>query len=210
MRPRLGVVVVTDPLCSWCWGMAPAVEQVADRLGDRVRFELVLGGVNVDSTLPVGDYGRRLLMRIWQEVAATTGQSFGYRIPEGFVYNSVRACLAVAALRRASGRPPFGYLHRLQQLLFEQGMDINDPDVLAGAATELGFDDAAVRGAIDDEAALAALQAEFAGARVYGTQALPNVLTEWDGRRRLLAGGYVDAAMLEALIRARLTESSEQ
>jgi putative protein-disulfide isomerase len=210
MTARLGVVIVTDPLCSWCWGMAPAVEQVADRFGDRVRFDLVLGGVNVDSTLPVGDYGRRLLMRIWQEVAATTGQSFGYRIPEGFVYNSVRACLAVAALRRASGRPPFGYLHRLQQLLFEQGVDINDPDVLAGAAAELGYDGVAVRAALDDAAALAALRAEFAGARVYGTQALPSVLTEWKGRRRLLAGGYVDAEMLEALIKARFTESSAQ
>ena len=210
MTPAVTVIVVTDPLCSWCWGMAPAVEQVSDRLADTVRFELLLGGVNVDSTLPVGDYGRRLLMRIWREVAETTGQQFGYRIPEGFVYNSVRACLAVAAVRRASGRPPFGYLHRLQQLLFEQGVDVNDPDVLVGAARDLGFDDDAVRAALDDAAALDALRAEFAGARNYGTQALPNVLTEDTGRRRLLAGGYVDAAMLETLIRARLTESSGQ
>jgi len=53
-EPPLGLVVVTDPLCSWCWGMAPAVEDVADRFAAMVRFDLLLGGVNVDSTLPVG------------------------------------------------------------------------------------------------------------------------------------------------------------
>jgi len=201
---RLKVIVVTDPLCSWCWGMSGAVEEAADRLRDRVTFDLLLGGVNVESTLPVGDYGRRLLMKIWSEVAETTGQVFGFRIPDGFVYNSVRPCLAVAAVRAATGRAPFGYLHLLQQRFFLEGCDINDVDVLVGAAGELGADAAAVREALSDPAALERLRAEFAGARVYGTQALPNVLTEAGGRRQLLVGGYADAAMLEALILARL------
>jgi putative protein-disulfide isomerase len=200
----LTVIVVTDPLCSWCWGMSAAVEEAADRLRDRVTFDLLLGGVNIDSTLPVGDYGRRLLMKIWAEVAETTGQAFGFRIPDGFVYNSVRPCLAVAAVRAATGRAPFGYLHLLQQRFFLEGCDINNVDVLVRTAVELGVDADAVRRALTDPAALEELRAEFAGARVYGTQALPNVLTDAGGRRQLLAGGYADAAMLEELVLARL------
>lgn len=200
----LKVIVVTDPLCSWCWGMSAAVEEAAHRLQGRVAFDLLLGGVNVDSTLPVGDYGRRLLMKIWTEVAETTGQPFGFRMPEGFVYNSVRPCLAVAAVRAATGRAPFGYLHLLQQRFFVEGRDVNHVDVLVSAAGELGVDAAAVRQALADGAALEQLRAEFAAARVYGTQALPNVLTETGGRRHLLVGGYADAAMLEELILARL------
>jgi putative protein-disulfide isomerase len=145
-----------------------------------------------------------MLFRLWREVATTTGQRFGFHIPDGFVYNSVRPCLALAALRDATGRPPFGYLHRLQQLIFEQGRDINDPGVLIAAAAELGLDPEAVRVALDDPDALERLRAEFAGARVYGTHALPNILIESDGRRRLLVGGYADAATLEASIRERL------
>lgn len=198
------VFVVTDPLCSWCWGMSAAVEEAADRLQDRVTFDLLLGGVNVESTLPVGDYGRRLLMKIWTEVAETTGQAFGFRIPDGFVYNSVRACLAVAAVRAATGRPPFGYLHLLQQRFFLEGRDINDVDVLVSAAREFGVEATVVRQSLTDPAALEQLRVEFAGARIYGTQALPNVLTEACGRRQLLVGGYADAAMLEELILARL------
>ncbi len=197
------VLVVTDPLCSWCWGMSPAVEEAAARLAPEVRFDLLLGGINTTSTQPVGDYGRRLLLRIWREVQATTGQSFGFVVPDGLVYNSTLPCLAVAALRRETGRPPFGYLHRLQQLLFVEGRNTNDADLLAGTAVEFGVAAATVRRAFDDAALRDSLRAEFAGARVYGTQALPSVVVEVDGARSLLAGGYADADMLEALIRDR-------
>lgn len=198
------VLVVTDPLCSWCWGMAPAVEEVSARLADEVEFELLLGGINPRSTRPVGDYGQRLLKHIWREVQATTGQAFSFKVPDGMVFNSTRPCLAVAALRRATGKPPFGYLHRLQQLLFMEGRDITDVDLLAGVATEFDLRADVIRQGFDDPSLRADLAAEFAGARRYGTQALPNVVTEQAGERALLAGGYADADMLEALIRGRL------
>jgi len=198
------VLVVTDPLCSWCWGMAPAVEEALGRLGDAVSFDLLLGGINVHSTLPVGDYGRRLLLRIWREVAATTEQQFGYVIPDGMVFNSTRPCLAVAGLRQELGRPPLGYLHRLQQRLFVEGQDITDPKVLTGTALELGLSTDVVAAALDDADLAAELVREFSDSRSYGTNALPSVLLEEDGERRLLAGGYADAPMLESLIRAQL------
>jgi len=198
------VLVVTDPLCSWCWGMAPAVEEAVARLGNAVSFDVLLGGINVHSTLPVGDYGHRLLLRIWREVAATTDQQFGYVIPDGMVYNSTRPCLAVAALRRALDRPPFGYLHRLQQRLFVEGQDITAPELLTATAAELGLSADIVAAGLDDPTLAAGLAREFSDSPSYGTNALPSVLVEDHGERRLLAGGYADAPMLESLIRARL------
>lgn len=198
------VLVVTDPLCSWCWGMAPAVEDAMQRLAGDVEFDLMLGGINLHSTRPVGDYGRRLLAHIWREVVATTGQQFGFVLPDGIVYNSRRACLAVAGVRRAIGRPPFGYLHRLQQQLFVEGRDITAPDLLVATADELGLPGRAVREAMADASLAAELEAEFDRARSYGTNAMPSVVVELDGERELLAGGYADGAMLESLVRGRL------
>jgi len=203
------VVVVTDPLCSWCWGMAPAVELAADRLAGEVGFDLLLGGINTHATQPMGAYGRRLLRRIWDEVAATTGQHFGEGPPEPFCYNSTRACLALAGLRRATGRPPFGLLHRLQQRFFVEGRDITAPAVLVETAAEFGYDEAELRRDLEDPQLLADLRVEFDGARGYGTQALPSLLIEAPeedgsgGERQLLAGGYADAETLVAMIRAR-------
>jgi hypothetical protein len=52
------------------------------------------------------------------------------------------------------------------------------------------------------------LRGEFVVSRSYGTQALPSLLIEQGGVRSLLAGGYADAATLESMIRARLSERS--
>ncbi|MFW6092543.1 MAG: DsbA family protein [Pseudomonadota bacterium] len=203
------VLVVTDPLCSWCWGMSPAVEAVGARLAGEVELDIVLGGVNTSSTLPVGQYGRQLLRHIWREVEATTGQRFCYAVPEGFVYNSTVPCLAVAAARRALGRPPFGYLHRLQQLFFEQGRNTNDRDLLCRAADELGIPAGAVAEGLDDPEVAAALRADVADARAHGTSGLPNVVVERDGARSLLLGGYADAETLESMIRTRLAAADQ-
>ncbi|MEZ5557479.1 MAG: hypothetical protein R3E86_02925 [Pseudomonadales bacterium] len=183
--------------------MSEAVEEAASRLRGEVAFDLLLGGVNTHATQPVGDYGRRLLLHIWREVHATTGARFGFRVPDGIVYNSTLPCLAVLAVRQALGRPPFGYLHRLQQLFFQEGCNVNDLEVLCRTATEFEVAAGHVRRAVSDADLLAKLQAEFDSARVYGTSALPSVLVEVSGERSLLAGGYLDADMLVALVRER-------
>jgi len=184
--------------------MSSAVEQAAAALAGTVDFDILLGGVNVRTTQPVGDYGRRYLMHVWREVCDTTGQPFAFVVPDGLVYNSTVPCLAVAAVRRALGRPPFGYLHRLQQLLFVEARDINDAELLCAAATEFGVATDVVRQGLEDPALRDGVSAEFAGSRCYGTNALPSVLVERDGERALLAGGYADGPMLEALVRAQL------
>ena len=76
MRTDPTILIVTDPLCSWCWGMAPAVDAVRQELPAGIALDLVLGGINLDSTQVVGSYGRRLMHKLWKEVADTTGQTF--------------------------------------------------------------------------------------------------------------------------------------
>ena len=200
----LKAIVVTDPMCSWCWGMAKAIEESAHTLAGRVEFDLLLGGINVHGSQPIGDYGRRYLMKIWTEVHEVTGQTFGFRLPEEFVYNSTLACVAVQAVRRRSGRAPFGFLHRLQQALFEGGENINDPAVLEALAAEFGWQQGELSTELDDKHLHEQVAEQFSSSRSYGTNALPAVLIENDGHRKLLLGGFADSAMLVELLSARL------
>ena len=181
--------------------MSAAVEEAADHLAAEVKFDLLLGGINLHATHPIGDFGRRHLLRLWREVKATTGQNFGFELPDGIVYNSRNPCLAVEALRARTGTAPFGYLHRLQQCLFEEGRDITSVEVLDGVASEFGWQPGELGEALKDPALARRTQAQFDSSRIYGTNALPNVLIATDGQRRLLFGGYADSEMMVSLIR---------
>ena len=198
---RRRVIVVTDPMCSWCWGMSSSVEEAAHALRNEVDFDLLLGGINTHGTQPVGAYGRRHLLHIWREVHATTGQIFKNAIPEGLVYNSTLPCIALEAVRQRSGSPPFGFLHRLQQCLFVEGVNINNPVLLDRLAEEFGWESGELAQALRDPDLIEAVLGQFDSSRNYGTNALPNVLWEVDGMRKLLFGGYADSSTMIQLVR---------
>lgn len=204
----LKAIVVTDPMCSWCWGMAQAIEESAHALAGQVEFDLLLGGINVHGTQGIGEFGRRHLMKVWTEVHQVTGQTFGFRLPDEFVYNSTPACIALEAVRRRSGRPPFGFLHRLQQALFSAGENINSPEVLDALAGEFGWQPGQLISELDDEDLHARVAQQFSISGSYGTHALPSVLVEQKGERTLLLGGYADSAMLINLLSQRLDGDS--
>ena len=207
MHRTPALYVVTDPLCSWCWGMSRAVEDAQHQLRDEVRFDVLLGGINTHGTQNIGEFGRRHLMKIWQEVHATTGQPFGFRLPDVLIYNSTMPCVAVEAVRTLIGAPPFGYLHRLQALFFVEGVNINDREVLIQVAGEFGVEAREFEPLLDSERTQALVQFQFETSRAFGTNALPSLLWEEEGgERTLFAGGYVDADMLTELARARLTD----
>ena len=184
--------------------MSSAVEVAAHELEGQVRFDLLLGGVNTHATQPIGEFGRRHLMSLWREVHATTGATFGYSLPDTFVYNSTLPCVAVEAVRRRTKSAPFGFLHRLQQCLFEEGRNIATRDVLDWVAQEFDWAPGALAAELEDEALHRAARAQFEGSRAYGTNALPNVLIESGGERRLLFGGYADSTMIVDLVRQAL------
>ena len=199
MKHRL--VLVTDPMCSWCWGMTTEFELARQQLADRVDFELMLGGINTHGTQPIGDYGRRFLMRLWKEVEATTGQPFGYRLPDTYIHNSSRTCLAIEAARELMDGEPFDYLHVLQKKFFIDGLDITQPGLLLETATDLGLDAQVLEQRMADEGVLARLRFQFDAALTFGTQAMPSLLREAEeGKLVLLAGGFVDADMLQQLV----------
>ena len=203
----LRVFIVTDPLCSWCWGMAGAVEEAAHELRDEVEFDFLLGGINTHGTQPLGEFGERHLLKIWREVHATTGQKFGFRLPDEMVYNSTLPCIAIEAVRRFIQRPPFGYLHRLQQCLFAEGRNINDTALLDEIARDFGMPKDQLGVELADSDLQAAVAQQFNSSRRYGTNALPNVLVQHGDDRSLLLGGYADCEMLVRLIRERVTQS---
>ena len=138
MTPTLKFVV--DPMCPWCWAMAPHIEATLKNFDGRVAFDLAVGGINIRTMKALRKSGLKRLQALWRRVTAVTGQQFSHRLPAEIIYNSQLPCLAVEAMRTLMRAPPFAYLHYLQRLLFVDGVNINNLDVVLEACDELGAD----------------------------------------------------------------------
>ena len=199
------VVFVTDPMCSWCWGMADEIERARRDAAREFEFDCLLGGINVDSTHAISDFARARLLDIWRRVNRVTGAAFGSVLPAGdFVYNSVPACIAVEAIRELTQAPPFEFVRRLQRRFFMDGIDVANAHQLTREAAASGLDPARFAQLCREPAIIARVRDGFAIAKSCGAAALPSVLLEIGGVRRLVAGGYVDAPTLIDSVRGHL------
>ena len=190
------VTYLFDPLCGWCYGASPVVQQ----LGQQPNIQLELapsglfagGGRTMDAAF--ADYAWSNDLRI----AKLTGQRFteDYRQNVlgrlGSRFDSAAATLALTAVTLSEPPRELEALKALQEARYVQGLDSCDVSVVGTLLRDLGLAVAADRFAASDAELLAANAARIQKARglmqTFGAQGVPALMVT-DGRgSRLLSG----------------------
>ncbi|MGH3666293.1 MAG: DsbA family protein, partial [Egibacteraceae bacterium] len=131
MDRDLEFLYVGDPMCSWCWGFAPAMARLGQRYTIPIR--VIVGGLRPGADAgPLDDELRAFLLEHWLAVAAASGQPFTTSALQrpGWVYDTEAACRAVVALRELAPDRELAWFARLQQAFYADGEDVTDERVL--------------------------------------------------------------------------------
>jgi putative protein-disulfide isomerase len=140
-RTAREIIYVGDPMCSWCWGIAPELDAIRDRRSD-LDFRIVLGGLRPGPAAePVTDSTARTLAHHWEQVAERSGQPFDHSILErrDWTYDTEPASKAVVVMRELDETLAWPMFHRLQQAFYAEGRIIVDEAVIAELVAELLF-----------------------------------------------------------------------
>ncbi|WP_415406521.1 DsbA family protein [Sulfurovum sp. CS9] len=173
------IIFVIDPMCSWCWGFAPVIEQLRATQSDKYDFSLVVGGLRTKGEMAWDESSKRYLKGHWEEVAKRTGQPFSNALfeKEDFEYDTYPACKAVVTVRALWGdEKSFDYLHRLQKAFYDEGNDITKLDVLSKLLEETVGDARSFRDFYHTPRAELLMQHDFSKARSMGANAFPSVV----------------------------------
>lgn len=186
--PDVELVYVGDPMCSWCWGFAPALAVLSETFDLPLR--VVLGGLSPGRGL--GVLTPKLAATIahhWRQVEERTGQPFDHSVLErraaagDWYYDTELPCVAVATMRQHAPDQALAFMARLQHAFYAEGIDLTElaayPPLVEGFAPDpAGF----VAELATDEARQRAW-ADFAWARKLGVSGFPSLLlregTEW-------------------------------
>jgi putative protein-disulfide isomerase len=172
-----------DPMCSWCWGFAPVIAEIAAACAGKVPIRLCAGGLRAGETKPMDERSRAYVRHHWQEVAAATGQPFDFRFFDRklFVYDTEPACRAAVAVRNLAPEASLAYLAAVQRAFYAENRDVTREDELAEvAAAFVAPDD--FRVVFQAAEVHEATQADFRLVQGLGIQGFPTVLLQ-DGRR---------------------------
>lgn len=203
------VVVGTDPLCGWCFGIVDALAEARRRLADEVTFEVACGGLVLGSRVRAVANDVTYLRRGLATVAVTTGRHASSAYYDGlladgtWVSDSEPSVRAVVVAREQGGDDvALDLSSRLSDALYQGGVAPEDPSTLAGAAAAVGLDPEAFLAAWVSPEAARATQDEMERARALGVTTYPSLLLRVGDAAVPLVAGYASADEITAVVRA--------
>lgn len=210
-RPRL--LYFADTMCSWCYGFAPEMDAVLEKLGDKVDLLLFSGGLRPFNTEAVDDKLRGYLSETYPRIAQLSGQNFTTprSLQPGFVYDSEPASRALVTLRHLSPGLEYPMMLALQKAFYDVGEDITKPEVLANHAEALGVERAVFEAAFASEDMKQATLGDFEVARRFEIDGFPSIIVhrlnaEGQDELILVSKGYAKAAEVLERIEMALAE----
>jgi putative protein-disulfide isomerase len=201
------IIYVGDPMCSWCWGIAPELQALQGRHLD-LPFRVIVGGLRPGPPYaePMDDRMAEFLRHHWEEVNARSCQPFDYAILErrDWVYDTEPACRAVVAMRGLDEAKAWPLFKRLQRAFYAEGILLNDPEVYPQLVEEIGAEPSVFMEAFVSEDVAQATWQDFVTASRWGIRGFPAVIARDGVRGHIIANGYTRAddmerALMEAL-----------
>ncbi|MCH9740204.1 MAG: DsbA family protein [Epsilonproteobacteria bacterium] len=169
------LIFVIDPMCSWCWGFHPVMEELRDKHTDKFQFSLVVGGLRTKGQMSWNDESKQYLAQNWNAVQNKTKQPFNFSLlnRKYFDYDTYPACKAIVTVRELWGDDAsFEYLAKIQEAFYAKGEDISSLEVLLNYIAKreefLKF--------YQSERAEILMQHDFSKARSMGANSFPSVV----------------------------------
>lgn len=200
-KTESALVYVGDPMCSWCWGIAPALQRIQDHCEQRgLGFSIVLGGLRPGGGDAWDARFKAFLRHHWTEIGAASGQPFSFGILDldHFTYDTEPACRAVVTVRHMLGssahsRQLYDVFAAIQHKFYVDGAD----------PTRLGFYEDIVEAAEIDFSRFSELFAsdearewtrgDFAKSHDWGVRGFPTMLLKTADHLVPIATGFIGA-----------------
>lgn len=201
------IIYVGDPMCSWCWGISPALHQLEQRAAQEgIPFRIVVGGLRPGGGDPWNEQFQNFLKHHWEEVNERSGQPFGYSLfeRESFNYDTEPSCRAVVAARTMDPTLEHRFFELVQHHFYVQNQDPATDTFYAPICKSLGLDYEAFLKLFHSEEIIAATKAEFQLNRQWGVRGYPTVLLRKDQQLFLLANGYAEFEQLWGGVEAQV------
>ena len=196
------IVYVGDPMCSWCWGFAPQLDELRRRFPG-VGFRIVTGGLRPGpDAQPMTDRLATFLAHEWTQIQRHTGQPFNHRLlgRRDWIYDTEPACRAVAVMRNIEEPLAWPLFKRIQRAFYTEGILPTDSSIYPPLVEEIGGNVHEFMQAFDAPENRGLAWTDFALVRRWGVTSFPTVIARLDDQGYLVTIGYAAAdAMVERL-----------
>jgi len=189
-KPTL--IYVGDPMCSWCYGFAPELTESLDALGDKVDFELLMGGLRPYNTQTMSDL-KSFLTHHWEDVSKASGQPFTYGILDdaAITYDTEPPSRATIVVRKLNPAKELAFFKGAQSLFYQQNKNMHLTESYQALIENLEIDFEAFQQLFESDEMKNAVREDFVKSNELGVRGFPTMLLKKDGEYTLISNGYM-------------------
>ena len=196
------LIYVGDPMCSWCWGIAPELDLLTEAHPD-LPLRIVVGGLRPGpNAQTVGPELAGYLAQHWEEVERRSGQPFDRTLLDrhNWRYDTEPACRAVVVMRELAPHETFRFFKRLQQAFYVEGLSVWDPNIYGELLQGFDVERDAFLEIFGAQDSVKATWRDFSLARSWGINGFPTIVLRQGSTGQVIARGYTTAADMENAI----------
>jgi len=196
----LTIIYVGDPMCSWCWGIAPALKQLKDHYQkEQIPFQIVVGGLRPGGGDPWNDQMKDFLRHHWDEVLARSGQPFGYALLklEHFNYDTEPACRAVVAARSWLKEKELDFFEAIQRKFYVDSQDPGQVKFYGSICDKFQVEFSKFQKSFANKVIKDQTQEEFNLNRKWGIRGYPSVLVNKGGQMYMVTNGFASFEQMQ-------------
>lgn len=204
------LIYVGDPMCSWCWGIAPELDALLEAHPD-LPLRIVVGGLRPGPNAQTVDAGMaEMLLHHWQDVEQRTGQPFKRDLFDelGWLYDTEPASRAVVVMRALAPHETFRFFKHVQRSFYAEGQPVWDASTFAGMIEDFDVDPDVFLAQFEGEEATRQTWEDFSLARSWGINGFPTIVLRTGNTGTIIARGYSTAENMTAAIADALTPAT--
>ncbi len=187
------LIYIGDPLCSWCYGIAPELDQLKNHF-PKLDFRIVMGGLRPfgkEKAIEMADF----LTSHWVEIEKRTGQPFSYEILKNsdFIYDTEPPCRAIVTARNLAPALELEFFKAVQKTFYFENKDTNLSNTYLEIAKKFNFDLNKFEVLFHSDAIKEETRTDFQITQDMGIKGFPSLVLKKDGKYALVANGFDSA-----------------
>ena len=194
-RDDVEIIYVGDPMCSWCWGISPALNRLEKAaVANAIPYRIVLGGLRPGGGEAWTEEFKGFLRHHWEEVTERSGQPFGSDLfdKEDFNYDTEPACRAVVAARTLNPTVEGRFFELTQHRFYVLNEDPNEVTFYEPICEELDLDYDRFTALFTSPEIATATRRDFQLNRGWGVTGYPTVIFRKGDQLTAIARGYAE------------------
>lgn len=207
-QPEPKIIYVGDPMCSWCYGIAPELQKLQKHYEGTIDIEVVAGGLrpyNTETMVDLADF----LKEHWEDVERASGQPFKTEIlsEKDYVYDTEPSCRALVAVRQMKPEVTLDFFRLIQEDFYFENEYLFEAEAFRPAVEEVGLDFETFKQRFESDQLKLDVKKDFYKASQLGVRSFPTILLQANGKTSIVANGYATLEEMTGKIDSLLGQS---